>query len=551
MMKIRLIKGCPVNGSSVCTNCASKALQEQYFDSFDHIEHEVNTVRMGEPFRIADSIEHLMGYNYGYITYEDGGFRYYFYVADLAMITETQTEIRYNLDPYEITCFQGGLEVTRAMVSRYPTTLVDSFLPSEPYEWVISTPAKNQNKGTFVAMISKYLTPHDPETGAAGDPYTSTSLYVIPLDGHVNARMVFGGEWLGQLKSGWDVAPSDIYGAWYVPFEHVASAHTVINKTNSPYDIWEYPIALPLLFKLGFDTLSSSIWFRDRIVDARGTPLFECGVNREYIVQTKYINDSWQEATGVYGVLDYSAGSAGIRVTVYSGHWDGTGDNKKPVVGNEQVDVIIPCENVDIYSDSWAEYYYRSRDADKALRSLDRNSDLFRGIAGSVTQGASNATSVLIGGWGSEKVRAGNAIGAGAAGMLGGMVSAVGNWAIDSYYDPKYQEQYDRQAKAEADPVLMAGSATLAMFINNHAGKVTVTADPVSKSAMASDCDAYGYPTSTAWIGSDPRIFAGKRITGPMKASLDIKADCPEQWIDIIEQRFAIGVKMVNVPQTQ
>lgn len=546
MMKIRLLKGCPVNGSSVCTNCATKADQEAYFDKFEHIDHEVNTVRMGEPFRIADSIEHLMPYNYGYIQYEDGGFRYYFYVADMAMITETQTEIRYNLDPYEITCFQGGLEVTRAMVSRYPTTLVDSFLPSEPYEWVVSTPAENQSKGTFVAMVSTTIIPHDPQTGKEGNPYTSTSLYVIPLTDATDARFVFAGDWLGQLIDAKDIPPSNIYGAWYVPFEHIPTSHTVVNRTGSPYDIYEYPLALPLLFKLGFDTLSSSIWFRDRIVDARGTPLFECGVNRDYIVQTKYIDDSWTVKTGAYGILDYSAGSAGVRLTVCSGHWEGSGDGRVPVVSNDQTDVIIPCENVDIYSDSWAEYYYRSRDADKALRSLDRNSDLFRGIAGSVTQGASNATSVLIGGWGSEKVRAGNAVGAGAAGMLGGMVSAVGNWAIDSYYDPKYQEQYDRQAKAEADPVLMAGSATLAMFVNNHAGKETVTADPVSKSAISSDCNAYGYPTNTAWWDGDPRLFAGQPVTGPIKASLDIKADCPEQWIDIIEQRFAIGVRMVK-----
>lgn len=534
MMKIRLLKGCPVNGSSVCTNCASKADQEAYFDAFEHIDHEVNTVRMGEPFRIADSIEHLMPYNYGYIQYEDGGFRYYFYVADMAMITETQTEIRYNLDPYEITCFQGGLEVTRAMVSRYPTTLIDSFLPSEPYEWVISTPAENQSKGTFVAMVSTTIIPHDPQTGKEGNPYTSTSLYVIPLTDATVARFVFAGDWLGQLIDAKDIPPSDIYGAWYVPFEHIPTSHTVVNRTGSPYDIYEYPLALPLLFNLGFDTLSSSIWFRDRIVDARGTPLFECGVNRDYIIQTKYINDSWEEATGVYGVLDYSAGSAGIRLTVCSGHWEGTGDNKRPVVSNDRTDIIIPCENVDIYSDSWAEYYYRSRDADKALRSLDRDTTAIRGIVSSAGRAAGSA----IGNPANAQSTAGN--------FVGDAISAVGEWAVASYYDPKYQEQYDRKAKNEADPVQMAGSATLAMFINNHAGKVTVTADPVSKSAISSDCNAYGYPTNTAWWDGDPRIYNGNTVTGPIKASLDIKADCPEQWIDIIEQRFAIGVRMVK-----
>ena len=522
MMKIRLIKGCPVNGSSVCTNCESKVLQDEYFDSFDHIEHEVNTVRMGEPFRIADSIEHLMGYNYGYITYEDGGFRYYFYVADLAMITETQTEIRYNLDPYEITCFQGGLEVTRAYVTRCPTLPADAFLPSEPYEWVTGKLPEYRNKATFVALVSTTYG----SVGESTQTYTGAYLAIIPLDAYQRAKYILNGQWLAKLKDNYDIMPSDIYGAWVVPFEaEVHPAWVNIAVSDAGYPIYRWDGQTPPVFDIGFTDLKSTIWFRDRIVDARGTPLYECPVNKTMAVDTFYEDTSGIFTHGAKGVLDFSAGSASVRVTLKS--------------GNDVTNIMIPCENADIFADSWAEYYYRSRDADKALRSLGRDETAIKGVVSSAGQAVGSSI-----GSPNDLQRAGG-------NFAGDVISTLGEWAVGTYYDPKYQEQYDRKAKDAVDPVLLSGSMTLAIFWNNRAGKVSFTPDAISKTTISDDINTYGYPCNIYCKNEDPRVdMMGNHLTGPIKGAFDFKADCPEQWIDIIEQRYGIGVMMVNEPQT-
>ena len=517
MMKIRLLKGCPVNGSSVCTNCATKADQEAYFDKFEHIDHEVNTVRMGEPFRIADSIEHLMPYNYGYIQYENGGFRYYFYVADMAMITETQTEIRYNLDPYEITCFQGGLEVTRAYVTRHPNVLVDSFLPSEPYTWVTAKAPVYREKATFVALVSTTYT----TVGGSSQSYTGAYLIIIPIENRFRARYILNGEWLAKLKTNYDVIPSDIYGAWVVPFEVETRSYWLkVSVDDSQYPIYRSDFSVPLVFPMDFDKVSSTIWFRDRIIDMRGTPVYECPVNTTYSLMTKYENADGHAVEGAVGVLDYSAGSANVRLTLRA--------------GNEVETVMIPCENADIYADSWAEYYYRSRDTDKSLRSLNRDSV----VLGSVVSSAGRAAGSAIGNPNNLQSAGGN--------FVGDVLSAVGEWAVATYYDPKYQEQYDRQAKNAVDPVLLAGSVSVAMIENNRAGCVQFTPDSISKRTMDDDIIAYGIPTESYYWGEDPRRVAGQPVTGPIKGSFDLSADCPEQWIDIIEQRFSIGVRMVK-----
>ena len=558
MMKIRLLKGCPVNGSSVCTNCATKADQEAYFDKFEHIDHEVNTVRMGEPFRIADSIEHLMPYNYGYIQYEDGGFRYYFYVADMAMITETQTEIRYNLDPYEITCFQGGLEVTRAYVTRHPRDAYCKDLPITPRAWD-RTPITEHTGCTLLIMFGQNRSYKYGDTTLG--PTVGFSMLVIPLENYDQYREALNGIWYlwvdedkMKFSNGTVVKQeflsSDVYSCCIVPFKveipegnpNVRSG--VLPTTNGIYfDI--YWLKTPQMLKiadLGFTSITSSVWFRNEIVDMRGNPLYECPIGETWEVSTPFIIH--YDEVGVPDVL------TDVQTGVVYPTASGTIVLIRLKNGNSYHDVFMPCESVDVISDRWREYYYRSRDVEQNLRSLDRNSQLVNGLANSVTMGASNATSVLIGGWGGPTARAGNAIGAGAAGVLGGMVSAVGGWAIDAYYDPKYQQQYDRRAISEADPLSSIGSMTLTLFASNVAGLVRKTPDSWSKMVASDYNQTYGYPVEMYYHGEDPRVIpvssGTEHMEGPIQGSFDFSADCPEQWIDIIEQRFAIGVRMVK-----
>ena len=115
-MKLTLIKGCPVNGTSTATNKASLDAQISYFNSFPFHTYTVNTARLGEPIRLKASLSEIMGYNYGWIDYGDG-FYYFLSVSSVSMITETQTEITYSVDAYETLCNQGDMSITRAYIT--------------------------------------------------------------------------------------------------------------------------------------------------------------------------------------------------------------------------------------------------------------------------------------------------------------------------------------------------------------------------------------------------------------------------------------------------
>ena len=62
---------------------------------------------------------------------------------------------------------------------------------------------------------------------------------------------------------------------------------------------------------------------------------------------------------------------------------------------------------------------------------------------------------------------------------------------------------------------------------------------------MVNEDSEFGYST-VLYLGSDPRIDNGTRVTGPMRGSVDITANAPSEWIDQIAQRFNAGIRFVG-----
>lgn len=503
VMTLTLIKGCPVNGTSTATNKASLDAQISYFNSFPFHTYTVNTARLGEPIRLKASLSEIMGYNYGWIDYGDG-YYYFLSVSSVSMITETQTEITYSVDAYETLCNQGDMSITRAYMTNYPTQRGDVHLSTEPYNWVEYNARSITHDVTFIAIASVQ--------GSSGQ--STPACFIIPIDSDTTFSTVTNMGWLAHTK-GLDTVPteSDFYVCAICPFPISVNTAQWTNVKDDfvTYDIYYSPYRFNHIITdtIGFNSLSSTLYERSVIKDMRNNIVWTCPIGHTYTV-----NEARLIANG-------TAVSVVISISE----------------GNDKQLITIPCELMDVYVDSWREYLSRQRDSDKALRQIGYESGAWQSGVSSLTGGINGAMSGSL---------AGSSAGLGAVAGIGlGVLSALGSYAINQYYDPKLQDQYDRQAQRGNDALSLAGSVSLFNYYSNYAGHVKVTPDAISKAQLQKEDSVYGY-TTVLYLDSDPRIDNGNRVTGPMRGSVDISADAPSEWIDQIAQRFNAGIRFVG-----
>ena len=506
-MTVTLYKGVPVNGGSVATNKATLTDQLSYFNSFPSHVFNVNSVRLGDPIRLGKSIKELAGYTFGYIDYGDN-FYYFFNVLDFTFITESQTEILYKIDAYETAINQCNVSFPRSYMTRYPVKAGDVHLPNEPYYWRDNT-SPYTYRGCFIGVISV----------ESGDGSSSPKTVLIPVSSLNNFTLVLNGDWLNKIQLDNKLLATDVYCFTFCPFDppnglELESLGWVSKEMQtSPYKIYmsddrTLDIPNPFLGTPGATLVCDDPTRIPAIRDMRRNVVWRGAYGHSYTIQRS--------------TLRVSASSATYQAVIVDG-------------GQTEV-LTIPCENVDIYADSWKEYYYRSRDSDKALRNIGYEQTLMSGIAGSLSGGVNGAIAGNVGSAGG--------LAGGLAGIGLGIVSSVGNYAISKYYDPQIQGQYDRQAIRQADILALAGELTPDMYVNNWAGLVTLLPDDISMTEYEKDVSLYGYST-VLYLSSDPRVYNDTRLTGAMRGSVDLSGDCPSAWLNEIAQRFNDGVRLI------
>lgn len=572
MMIVHFMKNCPLNGTSLATRSPSLQAQVEYMNSFPSFEVEVNTVRLGEPLRIARSLSEMVDYSYGWITYDDSGYRYYFYVVDLAMITETQTEVRYNIDTYETLVRQTGIEFKNVHLLNAPASVLEGLTPAddnitwmkhvivpEPATWNITAQRDGgpvNSKGELVMDRKGFLLAtgygdevYDPKSEKRG-AHTWTILYRIEdID---DMRDALNGQWFSKIRANILISEnpkkyafnpvllsqSDIYYACFVPTDlkqtesslgdegwtrlysdtegKLPSGWFSIDKRSesidkimltSPPDTW-HGLLIP--------SISSTLTERQSITDARGNVVWECPVGSEYTIER--------------GSLEWTATSANIVLSLESkvGRFE---QGEVVVTDKDSVTIIIPCETIDLFQSSWLEYFYRQRESDRALRQIQMTQQL-------ASAGLGAASSAGMGGAYSGRGGAQSAFG-------GEAISALGGWLVQSISDPFTQKVLDRQAKRQADPLLLAGSMTEEIFLHNHFGKTVREMDVASKQAYIHRYDTLGYDCDIYLMYDPIRVNNDGSGNQCFRGYFHCYGRAPRQWLAEIEQRLAEGVQFI------
>lgn len=497
-MTVKLFKNSKVDGITRIGKWADKASQFAYFDGLDGSKtYNVNTVKLGEPLRINDKLNNLLGYGYGYIDYGDG-FRYFFSVADLEMVTETITDVSYTMDCYDTAITQTDVVLQRATITRYPNAIGKSVIPIEPnythYTYL------QKFKGN--ALLFVY-------TDNSGNYWTA---YIDSTTGFNNYQM-FSGEWLTSVSN--YVIASNIICIGILPFK-IPRSWLDTNGFSNPSESttkfhlrrlgWSIDYLIP-----AFDNVSANITLkndgktRHEIRDMRNNAVFICPYGR---------------------TLSYSSGNFEISSTQICIRYRYLYD---PDASIEYEDVIVPLEIPVIPDNKWLEYNYRLREIDIETRNLQLNQQLAGGLADT---GSSVLMGMLSGGIAGIGAGLGAGLGAGS-----GLISTLGNYAINSYYNPEYQRLVDKTYINANNGLNNYGTITKFIFDNYIGGLYLVEWDDDAKTTYDNDIASNGY-----YVNYSTDEFWNDIIKGPITADVEILGDIPVAWKEQIHDRLMRGV---------
>ena len=485
-MTVKLFKNSKVDGITRIGNWTSKSSQISYFDTLTSKTYEVNSVKFGSPLRINDRLNNLLGYGYGYIDYGDG-FRYYFTVADLEMVTETITDIRYTIDVYDTAKCQTNMSIKRATITRYPTA-VGKMVNPYAEDCTIRTKMSTYKQWNIVALYRDSI---------------NNLTYTLVVN-YPDLTSVTDGSWVPSSLSATDIISAGVVMDLWTDTELSNMGFSQISDTHC----WKYP-GIPIinchtLFS-GSISNDGTTWYE--FTDLRGNTVFTVPYGTTL--------------TAYGGVVDVSASSIQLRYRLKDSN-------------NGTVYLMtIPSEVPTVITDSWAEYYLRQRSIDTETRNLQMNQQLASSLASSATGAVGGAVGGSMAGIGA---------GAGAvAGVATGVISAVGNYAISAYYSPKQQAIIDKSYKNANDTISMVGGASSYLYgMDSQVGLMKVEWDTTVKNAYNSDITNNGY-----YVNYTVGDFDSMLINGPIQATVEVQGDIPIVWKEQITNRFANGVYLV------
>ena len=503
---------------NICRAYLAKSLtaEKAYYDGLTKKSYSCQTVELGQPIRIKDSIKNLLAYNYGWIDYGDG-FRYYFSISDVSMVSESMTDIIIELDPLASSYNQIGIQFPRVSLQRFNG----------------ETPNIASN-----GKYDKFNFPYNPmyyETKAYYSFGSGSANFAFLFWDSANNKFaygvlkyaveyiddVFNGEWMLKVKNQlidgktFDFQMSDLTNMAFVPFDVVVKSELIVDTAGRC--AWSYlstdfmSVSIP-----DYPTLTNSVTEKHRLYDARGNVIFEPAVGEKVSIER--------------ALLSISVSTISVQINLKR-------VNPQYSSITEYEDIItLPCETIDVYVDSWTEYAYRQRQYDIELRNINAKSSL--------ANIGNSAMSGLVGGavTGSIVPGIGTAVGAVAGLAVGAISSAIGT-GITYHYGSEEQKQTDALYQKAVDTLSLIGNASAGFVtaIKNEYFVRYVTIDKQTFVAYTNDIDTNGYYyTDTVITDFLPSSTTNSKYA--IKADVEIDATIPTAWKNAIADRFAKGM---------
>lgn len=223
----------------------------------------------------------------------------------------------------------------------------------------------------------------------------------------------------------------------------------------------------------------------------------QTNITLEFTNYTKTINEEfYTDEVNQQGIFDwngniiwscpYNITITGFKVTLLRGisHamlqfvpiYDGLTEYGDMITGKA---FCYDCRHPGLFVDSYQDYVLKNREYDIAMRHIQSEKQLW-------TSAASTVENLGFGyAFGQQK--------GGIAAGLGGVVETAATYMINSEFDPRIQEQYDKRYALMTDQISLIGDAITNIFIEKPLSKYTLTMDVATQERMNKDIQVNGY----------------------------------------------------------
>ena len=158
-----------------------------------------------------------------------------------------------------------------------------------------------------------------------------------------------------------------------------------------------------------------------------------------------------------------------------------------PLISNstKQSDILAErgfcydCRHPGLFVDSYKDYILKNRDYDVAMRQIQSEKQEMQAWA-------STAENVGFG------MAFGGRIGSTAAG-IGGVIEGFSTWAMNQYFDPMIQQQYDLRYQRMTDQISLVGDSITNVIFEKLLKKYTLTMDTATQTRYTNDVNTNGY----------------------------------------------------------
>ena len=490
MVTVDLYKDSPFNNGSVMSNFTDYATQKAFFDNYDSTKKksltDVKISSLYEPIVLNLDLSEIYEYTYGRIIFGTNKRIIYFSINRFEIVTENKTLLYFDIDYWETYRYPidngNGCKLTRANIIRCSLDLgckiVKPFTPQATKQKVLRM---FQFKDGPIGIHSNTVifTYHSNE---------SNKNYVYCMESRQFLTNLIGFDFsICESGDNSKINPENIIGCWVDPFGR---------------EWWTSKVQTDLFKEVWRDT--NSILYRVEIGSFNNTELTKF----DWIVPEL---ENYEPAKEQIGLTDLSGNliwvsdgfhynktiRCSLNVTMTTARWF-VYISRDGVFTNGECRTTIPCEPMDIFSDTFTSYAIQQRPFIEQQRLIQKNQ--------SAVQSLANAGSSVIGG-----AVAGTMVAPGPgtiAGSIGGLVSNLFgtgvNYGSADKFNKQYQANEDKQALVQTDNLRFEGSA-IGDYLRDLCGVsvIKIENDSNSYQAYLNDVATYGYYYNTEFENID------------------------------------------------
>lgn len=501
---LQLYKTLPFDNATRMPLFSSLASQNTYMNAHSDRTVEVNFNKIGDPIIVQLPYEDAIAYSYGRISF--GSKWVYFSITDVTVVQEGKVEISYKIDAWATGRYQYNVTLGRTQVTRRNLTGSHPKQPIEPIDMTVTAASLLLRGQRSIVFVLSQLKINPSEPYFDGPFYCVVQIPTSPLSYDITSA------WYSPFTTAGYFTLSDVLGAWYVPVDYgqfsTQWTEIVLGEIHMRYT--DGHLAEPQ-GKISFTPVYTDDLHTGVFTDEKGIIL--------------YIVPYGRNASSAYWYLRITALVCQMEIKF--------NDAVNANVDNHGFTYV--CKPIDVIIDAWSDYCSRSRQYEKDLRTLQNQKAVVSSLAG---VGESGMQGAVAGGL----TKAGGPAGA-VAGLGISVGSALLSYGINNYYDPKFQGLEDAKYRQAQDTLSIAGDSLTDLILTQCPMiAAELQADQYTITRYNNTIVNGGYFCNEFYTTGENLM-----IPQPLQCNTEIIGELPDNWKAQIYQRFATGVKLIEV----